>query len=148
MRLAGDTDNQITMRVHLASSPEKVFEFLSTDAGRQAFWADSASEKDGIIHFRFSNGMEHRGKIIENIPQQRFSVEYFGGSTATFELLEAEDGGTDVVFTESEIPGEWLAEHKSGWVTVLLTLKAAVDFSVDLRNSDPRRNWENGYVDV
>ena len=31
---------------------------------------------------------------------------------------------------------------------VRLALKAAVDFSIDLRNQDPDRSWENGYVDV
>jgi hypothetical protein len=36
----------------------------------------------------------------------------------------------------------------AGWVSVLLALKAAVDFGVDLRNSDPARRWEDGYVDV
>ena len=143
-----DTNNRITMRIHLISSPDKVFEFLSTAVGREAFWADSAKEHDGVIHFHFSNGMEHKGKIVESIPQHRYSVEYFGGSKATFELLAVAGGGTDLILTESEINEEWLADHKAGWITVLLTLKAAVDFSVDLRNSDPHRSWQNGYVDV
>ena len=147
-KLAEIIDNHVSLRVHCTSSPEKVFEFLTTDAGRKAFWADFAVERDGVIHFQFSNGMEHHGKVIETIPHRRFSVEYFGGSKATFELEEAEGGGTDLTLTESKIPGEWAAEHKAGWVTVLLTLKAAVDFSVDLRNTDPLRNWANGYVDV
>jgi hypothetical protein len=32
-------------------------------------------------------------------------------------------------------------------VSVLLALKAAVDFSVDLRNHDAGRTWCSGYVD-
>lgn len=35
----------------------------------------------------------------------------------------------------------------AGWVSVLLALKAAVDFSVDLRNHDPGRTWDQGYAD-
>jgi predicted nucleic acid-binding Zn ribbon protein len=32
-------------------------------------------------------------------------------------------------------------------VSVLMALKAAVDFSVDLRNHDPDRTWDHGYVE-
>jgi hypothetical protein len=35
----------------------------------------------------------------------------------------------------------------AGWVSVLLALKAAVDFGVDLRNHDPQRSWEHGYAE-
>lgn len=31
---------------------------------------------------------------------------------------------------------------------MLLALKAAVDFAIDLRSHDPGRTWEHGYVDV
>lgn len=142
------SEDLIYLRVHLSSSAEKVYSFLATDSGRSTFWADSAIEENGIIYFHFSNGMEHRGKILESIPNHRFSVEYFGGSRATFELSEDIRGGTDVSITETSLPKESLAEHRAGWVTVLLSLKAAVDFSIDLRNPDPDKNWEKGYVDV
>jgi hypothetical protein len=29
---------------------------------------------------------------------------------------------------------------------MIMALKAAVDFGVDLRAHDPERTWENGYV--
>jgi hypothetical protein len=35
----------------------------------------------------------------------------------------------------------------AGWVSVLLALKAAADFGIDLRNHDPARTWNKGYVD-
>ena len=35
----------------------------------------------------------------------------------------------------------------AGWVSVLLTLKAAIDFDVDIRNHDPKRTWDQGYAD-
>lgn len=140
--------NQVCLRVHVASPSAKVFQFLTTDAGRAAFWADSAIEHDGAIHFRFSNGMEHVGRILAIEPNKRFAVEYFGASVATFSLAEDGAGGTDVTLTETSVPQEWLTEHRAGWVSVLLTLKAAVDFSIDLRNRDPQRSWEQGYVDV
>jgi hypothetical protein len=35
----------------------------------------------------------------------------------------------------------------AGWVSVLLALKAAADFRVDLRSHDPQRTWSQGYAD-
>jgi len=34
-----------------------------------------------------------------------------------------------------------------GWVSVLMAMKAAVDFGVDLRNHDPKRSWQQGFAD-
>ena len=146
--MQNDSVNQVSLRVHLSSPAEKVFEFLATDSGRSAFWAESAVEQDSAIHFRFSNGLEHVGKILISERYKRFSITYFDGSTVTFDLAKDSDGGTDVTLVETSIPQEWLAEHRAGWVSVLLSLKAAVDFSIDLRNQDPHRSWEMGYVDV
>ena len=35
----------------------------------------------------------------------------------------------------------------AGWVSVLMAMKGAVDFEIDLRNHNPERVWENGYLD-
>ena len=45
------------------------------------------------------------------------------------------------------MPGDWEAENRAGWVSVLLTLKAAADFGVDLRNHDPTRTWDQDFAD-
>jgi hypothetical protein len=65
-----------------------------------------------------------------------------------FELVSDGAGGTDLTLTESGLPTVARVENMVGWVTVLLNLKAAVDFGIDLRNKDPKRSWEWGYVDV
>jgi hypothetical protein len=85
--------------------------------------------------------------VLERDPPRRFSVEYFGGSYLTFDLRDDGAGGTDLILTEAGVsPGDW-PENNAGWVSVLLALKATVDFGVDLRNHDPGRNWDQGYVD-
>ncbi len=38
-------------------------------------------------------------------------------------------------------------EELPGWISVLLALKAAADFSIDIRNHDARRTWDQGYCD-
>jgi uncharacterized protein YndB with AHSA1/START domain len=143
-----DLPVQIQWRIHLTSPPEKVFDTLASPSGRSAFWAAAAPEYKGIIHFTFSNGMTLESKVLERQPPNLFTVEYFGGSRVEFQLVEDGAGGTDLTLTESQVPEENRLIHLSGWIPVLLALKAAVDFSVDLRNNDPERTWANGYVDI
>jgi uncharacterized protein YndB with AHSA1/START domain len=138
----------IRLRVQLAAAPEKAFWALSTAAGRASFWADSAEEEDGVVHFRFSNGMSLQSKILAHQAPHQFSLEYFGGSRVDFLLDDDGDDGTLLTVVETGVPEAWYADQRAGWVTVLLTLKAALDFGVDLRNSNPDLNWENGFVDV
>ena len=142
-----DDSLAIRWRLHIASSPATVHRALSTDEGRVRFWAESAVERDGEIEFRFPDGQVLRGHVVENAPPRRFTVRYFGGSVATFELADDGSGGTDLTLTERGVPAPWRVQNIAGWVSVLLALKAAVDFSVDLRNHDPRRTWDQGYVE-
>jgi uncharacterized protein YndB with AHSA1/START domain len=137
----------IVWRLHLRSSVERVFEALSTDAGRAGFWAESAAEQEGVVHFVFPNGISWEGRILESVPPHRYAVQYYGGSVATFVLEADERGGTDLTLTDQGVPPEDRAEVTAGWVSVLMALKAAVDFGVDLRTHDPLRTWDQGYVE-
>src|SRR5215211_133950 len=123
----------IRWKLHLKSSPQTVYQILSIDEGRASFWAESAIEQNGIIHFIFPNRAEWKGKILENEPLQKFKVEYYGGSTTTFELSPDGSGGTDLTLTDQGVPQEDRSEVIAGWVSVLMALKANVDFGVDLR---------------
>jgi len=142
-----DDPSAIRWRLHLASPPNAVYELLNTDKGRAHFWAESAVETDGIIHFIFPNGLEWKGKILERTPPKRFVVVYIGSSTTTFDLIPAPTGGTDLTLIEVGVPSEYRAEVIAGWVSVLMALKAAVDFHIDLRNHDSSRTWDDGYIE-
>jgi uncharacterized protein YndB with AHSA1/START domain len=139
--------NMIRWKLHLKSPPQQVYEFLSTNKGRASFWAESALEQDGVIHFVFPNQAEWKGRILENKPPHRFKVEYYGGSITTFGLMPDGLGGTDLTLMDEGIPTEDRSEVVAGWVSVLMALKANVDFGVDLRNHDPERTWNEGYVE-
>lgn len=136
----------IVWRLHLSSPPERVFEFLDSDDGRAAFWAEEAVERDGAIEFRFVNGMRDRAVVVDRDPPRRFAIEYFG-SRVVFELSSDGEGGTDLTLTNSGVAADKWHEVHAGWLNVLLPFKAAVDFGVDLRSHDPERTWERGYVD-
>ena len=128
-------------------APAAVYDLIATSEGRRRFWAESAEEREGVVEFRFSSGVTWRGRVLDRDPPRRFAVEYFGGSRAAFECADDGAGGTDVTLTETGVsPEEWAANH-AGWVSVLLALKAAADFGVDLRNHDRSRSWDAGFVD-
>jgi uncharacterized protein YndB with AHSA1/START domain len=138
----------IRWRLRLRSSPETVHALLATPEGRARFWATSAEERDGVIEFRFSNGANVRSRVLENEPGRTFRLTYFDGSTVTFRLADDGRGGTDLSLEETDVPPASWTENHAGWIAVLLGLKAAADFDVDLRSHDPAHGWNQGYVDV
>ena len=140
-------EETIRWKLHLKSSPERVFERLSTNEGRARFWAESADEQDGYIRFVFPNQVEWKGKILEREYPRKFSVEYYGGSVATFELRSDGNNGTELTLADRGVPSQDRNEVVAGWVSVLMALKASIDFGLDLRNHDPERTWDQGYVE-
>ncbi len=142
----GDHRRPIRWRVHLAAPPEAVHELLATDEGRARFWAETATATSDRIEFRFPGGQTWAGRVLEDSPT-RFVVQYVGGSEATFELGSDGSGGTDLTLTDRGVAGADRTEVTAGWVSVLLALKAAADFGVDLRNHDPARTWDQGFAD-
>lgn len=136
----------IVWRLRLASGPERAYEALATDAGREGFWAESSREQNGAIALRFPNGEETVAPVLAAEPPRRFALHYFGAATS-FELEPRADGGCDLTLTVTGTPeAEWHEVH-AGWVSVLLALKARVDFGVDLRGHDPARTWGRRYCD-
>lgn len=137
----------IRWKLHLRSAPQQVYDTLNTDEGRARFWAESARETNGEIEFIFPGGQQWRSKVLEREPHKRFQVEYYGGSITTFVLESDGAGGTILLLEDQMVLLEDYAEVMAGWVSVLLALKAAVDFGVDLRNHDPEQTWGQGFAD-
>ncbi|MDX1520429.1 MAG: SRPBCC domain-containing protein [Anaerolineae bacterium] len=136
----------IQWRMHFTSPPEKVYQMLTTDEGRAKFWAESAIETEDGIQFIFPGDYRWLAKILAADPPHRFSLEYYGGSKTSFLLAEDGSGGTDLTLTDEGVPPADRWEVTAGWVSVLMALKAAVDFSVDLRNHDPDRTWQQEFA--
>jgi uncharacterized protein YndB with AHSA1/START domain len=142
-----DNPDLIRWRLHLRSPVSAVYRALSTDAGRALFWVESAVEHGGVIQFVFPNNAAWAGEIVEATPPRYYAIRYYGDSIAAFTLEEDGRGGTDLTLTDTGVLPEHRAEVTAGWVSVLLALKAAVDFGVDLRLHDPTRHWDHGYVE-
>jgi uncharacterized protein YndB with AHSA1/START domain len=138
--------NQFVWRMSLASPPERVFELLDTDAGRERFWALRSHAVAGGFELEFPGGLQGRVEVLDRQAPTRLAIRYFG-SEAELELKPRGDGGCLFGVTcRCDDPDAWL-QFYPGWVSWLLTLKAAADFDVDLRNGAPGRAWEHRYVD-
>ena len=84
--------------------------------------------------------------VLERRAPTRIVIRYFGSETE-LELTSQEEGGCVLQVTcRCDDPDEWM-QFYPGWVSWLLTLKAAADFDVDLRNHSSGRAWGQGYVD-
>ena len=145
--MKGDVNGgPVRWRMHFPVPPEKVFEALDSDQGRASFWAESATEVDGQIEFRFANGFAYKSRILERRAPEVLAIDYFGGP-ARFELKSDGEGGTDLLLIHDfASEAEWNEVH-AGWLNVLFPLKAWIVHGVDLRNHDPRRSWDHGYAD-
>jgi uncharacterized protein YndB with AHSA1/START domain len=135
----------IRWAIHVARPPAEVYAALDSTADRARFWAESAEERDGEIHFVFINGVTHRARVLARQPPEEWAIDYFGGR-ATFRLIPDGSGGSDVWLTH-RVAAEDYAEVSAGWLNVLLPLKAWVQHRIDLRNHDPTRTWDHGFVD-
>jgi len=117
---------------------------FATDTGRERFWAEKSTEQGGRIEFQFIDGLTLKSKILQNEPPKRFVFEYFGGSKVTVDISDDGAGGTDLTLRAEAVGSD---EERPGWVSVLLALKAAADYNVDIRNHDIKRTWDQGYCD-
>ncbi|WP_406053032.1 hypothetical protein [Kribbella sp. NBC_00889] len=88
--------------------------------------------------FVLPDGRTEDARVEEAVQDRLYRLRYFG-STWTFTLVPDESGGTDLTLSCDD------AQDGSDHVSLLLRLKALVDFGVDLRNHDDGRTA--AYVD-
>ncbi|MFF0341839.1 hypothetical protein [Kribbella sp. NPDC004875] len=125
-------------KVFCAAGPSDVYRAVSTWHGRERFWATAAPETDGVISFRLGDGRTDESRIEQAVQDERYQLRYFG-RTLTFTLTPGATGGTDLTLS-SDDPADCPEV-----VSLLLRLKASVDFGVDLRHHDEHRT--TGYAD-
>ena len=135
----------IVWRVHVAAPRPAVYDLLATAHGRASFWAESAEERNGLISFVFSDGTRYESDILEQREPELFSIEYFA-SVVVFRL-EADGDDTVVILENDGVDSAERTQVTAGWVSVLMQLKAAAQFGIDLRNHSAERSWARGYVE-
>jgi len=136
----------IRWRLHLDSPPERVWEFIATDSGRESFWVETSRTDGYEITLSFSNGLVTTERVLRSHPPSRFALTYLG-SEVTFQLDPDDAGGTELLLEDHGVDPANRLEVTAGWLNVLFPLKAAADHGVDLRNHDPAHTWERGWID-
>ncbi len=138
-------NGKIIWRTRFKSSPHKVFQMLTTDEGRASFWAESAIEKEGFIQFAFPNGQLYKSRIYQQEKDILFSIDYFD-STVEFHI-EDKTPYTILTLKNHGINPKELEEVNAGWVSVLMSLKCACEYQVDIRNHSKDHTWNEGFVE-
>ena len=138
----------IEWRVHFSSPRQRVFDLWTEDEGRELFWAERSTARDGGFELAFVNGQTVSVEVVEASAPEHFVFRYFGGSGVTLLFEATSDGGCDLHLREEGVPPSGHLENFAGWVSVLLACKAAADFGIDLRSHDPERSWGRRFVDV
>lgn len=144
--MSGTIGDAIRWRLHVPLPPARVFAALISSEERARYWAESAVEANGVIHFEFINGDACDARILASHAPSVFAIDYFG-ATARFELIDDGAGGTDLVLSHDGVAQDDWQETHAGWLNVLLPLKAWLLTGVDIRNHDPRRTWNQRYAD-
>lgn len=137
----------IVWRIHLRSSPEGALAAWTTDDGREKFWAERSRGNGSGFALDFINGQSLDVEVVEVLAPHRFVFRYFGGSTVTVKFEPDGQGGCKLELREEGVSEAEHIDNYAGWVSVLLNLKAALDFGVDLRGHDPTRSWDQRFVD-
>jgi hypothetical protein len=129
-------------KVHFKSAPSEVYRALSTPLGRSRFWAESAKETDGVIHFVLPGDRTDDSPIEQAVKDRVYAVRYFGRLLTFLLTLDEESDGTDLTLAyeaDDSQDAAAIEADAAAWVSLLLRLKASVDFGVDLRNHDTSR---------
>ncbi|GAC1457763.1 MAG: hypothetical protein PVSMB4_17530 [Ktedonobacterales bacterium] len=141
----------IHVSVKLNTSRDRVWQAMTTPGGITSWWAERAEVQPvdgGLLRLVFPNRRMLDSKVVMCRPPEFLSFVYFGGTRAEFHLSTHPAGGTVATVTDRGFSSqEDYAETLAHWSSVLLALKAFLDFGVDLRNHTPVFNWEQGFVD-
>lgn len=65
-----------------------------------------------------------------------------------FSLHDDGHGGTNLSLLATDVDASIRMAMVAGWISVLMAMKAAVDYEADLRNHDASRSWGVGYADT
>lgn len=133
-------------RVLLPASRHTVWELLTTDAGRERFWAESSSAAGDRVSLAFPDGTTTTLELLRVDRPVSLQVRYFDTLT-TFTLDAVDESHTLLDVAAHDVNPSDAIEVAGGWVSVLLCLKAHLIAGVDLRNHDARYSWREGFVD-
>jgi uncharacterized protein YndB with AHSA1/START domain len=125
----------ILHRVGITTTPDKVYDALTTTEGLAAWWTnDTAGDGDDTLRFRFGPPGGFDMKVIELQPNTQVKWEVVDGpaewigTTVSFDLRQ--DGEWTIVLFEHagwREPVEFMNHCSTKWASFLLSLKSLVE---------------------
>ena len=128
---------EILHRIGTTTSPDKVYDALTTRDGLADWWTHDTSGDTGpggTIAFRFGEAGGFDMKVLDQRPNERVEWEVtegpeeWIGTHVSFDLKQ-EDDHTIVLFKHEDWrePGEFMSHCSTRWATYLLSLKQLVE---------------------
>lgn len=128
-------------RLWLPTPAERVFNYLSTDTGREPCWCERRTVGQDI-HLQFPSGETLQCRVLCCEPSRRFCLHCFNQSHLCFTVTAAPDGTERLLAETGLIPAD-RALNEASRISALLALKAAL-LGIDVRNYDPQRSLAKG----
>ncbi len=125
----------ILHRVGITTTPDKVYDALTTVDGLAAWWTtDTSGDGEGTVRFRFGDVGGFDMKVIDLQPSSKVVWEVVDGpaewvgTTVTFDL--AQDGEWTIILFEHagwREPVEFMNHCSTKWASFLMSLKALLE---------------------
>ena len=127
----------INHQVGIKASPEKTFEFLTTNKGLSKWWTNDVSgagEIGSVIKFRF-NGGGPDFSVSQLIPNSKVKWKHSGttpeawiGTEISFDLrVEGEQTFVRFAHSNWKETSDFMAHCSTKWAVFLLSLKEAIE---------------------
>ena len=136
----------ISTSLQIAERPKEVFEAIADPQKMSNYFISESTgrmEEGSKLKWKFP---EFEGwtavKVVEVVPNEYLSFQWEGAKgkqlLVEIHLLEMPDHSTLVKITEKDMPNneagiKWLAQNTEGWANFLASLKAYLEYGVNLR---------------
>jgi activator of HSP90 ATPase len=112
----------IRQKVHFESPPHEIYELLMDSEKHSVFTGEEAKISKKVGGKVSCYGGWIIAENVELIPDRKIVQKWKGKdwekdemSVATFDLREASDGGTDLEFTQIDVPDDCYEDIEKGW---------------------------------
>lgn len=140
------------LRIVLPVSREKVWPLVATSEGLGKWFpqvCEGKIAKGEVLEFFWPSGNPDKFRVLEFAENRHWEMEWCDGATVRYSI----EGDSPVLFTlEAKYPQtsegrSAQIQEVAGWSLHLAVLKSRVLGGPDLRNTDTRFTWKDGFID-
>lgn len=146
---------QFTVKVEIRATPARVFRAWTNQTEITRWFVSEAilePRKGGRFYMKFLTGVSGDETVLAIQKDRSFTFSFGPDGETVAVTLRKVAGGTDCILrqygmkTTPQAKVDWHMGCRSGWVFFLANLKAHLEHKIDLRGTDPKKSYLNGYV--